>query len=354
MTGPEFNRDGIVPPFGSLLPADLAWLSRGAKEEILFPEIPIIDPHHHLWIRPGDHYLVKEFADDVNTGHNIVATVYANCHSMYRAGGPEHLKVVGETEFAVGQAAQSASGMYGKARIAATVFGYADVTRGSAIREVLAAHVKAGNGRFKGIRFLCNFDPSDEIRNGTVAVRHDMLRDSTVQAAIKVVSEMGLVLDLYAFFHQLDQVAELARAQPDLTIVINHCGGPLSYGPYREGDPEMSAQWKRGIVEMARCHNIVCKLGGLVNRTTAYDYRTAEVPPTSQALAGMWRHWVEPCIEAFGPDRCMFESNFPPDKAGIAYPVLWNAFKHLTSSASDSERNALFSGTAARVYGLTT
>lgn len=352
MTGPVFRRNGEVVEtrFGALMPPDAGWLGRGVKEVVLEPELPIVDPHHHLWIRPGDQYLVSEFAEDVNTGHNIVATIYANCQAMYRAHGPDHLRVVGETEFVVGQAAQSASGIYGKTKIANVMFGYADVRLGQGIREVLEAHNEASNGRFRGIRFLCNFDHHEEIRNGAVAVNHDMLRDSTVKAAINVLSDMGLTLDLYVFFHQLDQVAEIAEANPNLTIVLNHCGGPLTYGPYREDDLEIVRTWTKGMTAIARYPNVFCKLGGLINRTTAYDYRKYDAPPPSVALAGMWRRWIEPCVELMGAHRCMFESNFPPDKMGISYAVMWNTFKILARSSSANEKMSLFSGAAMRAY----
>ncbi len=355
MPGPVFKRDGVVlpPEFGGLPPPDEEWLAQENPEEILLPELPIIDPHHHLWVRPSFQYLVPEFAADLATGHNVVATVFADCSSMYRADGPTHLKPVGETEFVVGQAAQSASGAYGKTRIAAAMFGSADLTIGAAVREVLEAHVEAGNGRFRGIRSQYNWDASNAIRNGARALRPGMLVEPAVQAGLRVLAEMGLLLDSYMFFPQLPDVAEMADALPGLTIVLNHCGGPLGYGLYAENQAEHYAVWTRGLLEVAKRPNVVCKLNAVLNRTAAFDYFHADRPASSRELADAWRPWIEPCIEAFGPDRCMFESNYPVEKVGVSWVALWNTFKRIAEHASDDERSALFSGTAARTYGLT-
>lgn len=354
MPGPVFKRDGVVlpPEFGGLFPPDEEWLAREDKEEILLPDLPIVDPHHHLWVRPSYEYLVPEFAADLATGHNVVATVFADCSSMYRADGPVHLRPVGETEFVVGQSAQSASGAYGKTKIAAAMFGSADLTMGQAVREVLEAHVEAANGRFRGIRSQYNWDANGAIRNGARALRPGMLVEPAVQAALKVLAEMGLVLDSYVFFPQLHDVAKTGDELPGLPIVLNHCGGPLGYGPYAHDQAEHYAVWKQGLLEVAKRPNVVCKLNAVLNRTAAFDYFRADRPASSQELADAWRPWIEPCVEAFGADRCTFESNYPVEKIGVSYASLWNAFKLLTAGASHDERSALFSGTAARIYGL--
>ncbi len=352
MPGPVFRRDGVVlpPEFGGLFPPDKEWLARERPEEIIDPALPIVDPHHHLWVRPSYPYLVPEFAADLATGHNVVATVFADCSSMYRAYGPAHLRPVGETEFVVGQAAQSASGAYGRTRIAAAMFGFADLTLGAAVREVLDAHVAAGNGRFRGIRTQYNWDESDAIRNGARALRPGMLVEPAVLAGLKVLAAMELVLDSYMFFPQLPEVARVADALPGLTIVLNHCGGPLGYGPYADNKAEHYAAWKAGMTEVARRPNVMCKLNAVLNRTAAFDYFHADRPASSDVLAEAWRPWIEPCIEAFGAERCMFESNYPVEKVGVSWVSLWNAFKRLTWHASEGERLAMFRDTAARVY----
>lgn len=346
--------DGAVLPleFGTVLPPDEQWLAQERREDTLLPDLPIIDTHHHLWVRPGFHYLVPEFAADLDTGHNIIATVFAECNAMYRAGGPEPMRSIGETEFVVGQAAQSASGSYGRTRIAAGLFGYADLTLGRAVRSVLEAHLVAAGSRFKGVRAQANWDASGQIRNGAAAVRPYLLREPEVRLALQVLSDMGLVFDVQVFFPQLLEVAEIADALPDLTVVLNHCGGPLGYGPYAGNMPEHYALWRQNLLEVARRPNVVCKLGGILIRTTDFDYLGADLPASSQRLADAWRRWIEPCIEVFGVDRCTFESDYPVEKCGVSYASLWNAFKRLTMAASNDDRTALFFGTAARVYKL--
>ncbi|MDR5781562.1 amidohydrolase family protein [Caballeronia sp. LZ065] len=353
MTEAPIKQDASAPrsTFGALSAPDLEWLEKAVPEAILFSDLPIVDPHHHLWDRPGYTYLLPEFAADLATGHNVVATVYADCSSMYRASGPEAMKPVGETEFVLGQRAQSASGQYGPTRVAAGMFGHADLRLGRAVREVLDAHVNVAEGFFKGVRLQANWDASSAIRSGRTA-SPGLLKDAAVREGMGVLAEMNLVFDCYAFFTQLDDVADAAEHFPNLTIVLNHCGGPLGYGPYVANKEENYARWRRGMERIARYPNVVCKLNGVLNRSAAFDYLHAERPIDSSALADLWRQWIEPCIEAFGAERCMFESNYPVEKVGVSYAALWNAFKRLTQHASDDERTALFSGTASRVYGL--
>ena len=354
MPSPVFKENGAViqSVFGELLPPDLDWLASAEPEEILLPDLPIVDAHHHLWERPSYPYLIPEFAADLATGHNVVATVYADCGSFYRGDGPELLRPVGETEFVVGQAAQSASGRYGRTRIAEALFGYADLTRGQGVREVLDAHVAAGNGRFRGVRFQANWDGSGQIRGGAPATGPHLLVADQVLTGLRVLADMRLVLDVYVFFNQLRDVVEAARAVPGLTIVLNHCGGPLGYGPYATNQDEHYRTWKSGMLAAAREPNVVCKLCGVLNRSASWDYLHADRPATSRQIAEAWRRWIEPCIEAFGPERCMFESNYPVEKVGTSYAAIWNAYKQLSAQASEGERQALFSATAARTYGL--
>ncbi len=354
MPAPVFTYLGATVPndFGQILPPDDHWLASGPAEQILLPDLPVVDAHHHLWDHPGYRYLVPEFAADVNSGHNIVASVYVESHAMYRPDGPEQLKAVGETEFAVGQAEQSAAGQYGPAEIAAGIIGYADLTLGAAVRDVLEAHVAAGNGRFKGMRLPSAWDPDDRIKGGQAGDRPGVLLEPVVREGLGVLAEMSLVLECYVLFTQLGEVAAVADALPDLTIVVNHCCSPLAYGPYTADRAEHYDTWLTATRDAANRPNVVCKLGGLLNRTDAFDYIHADAPPSSEQLAGHWRQWVEPCIEAFGAERCMFESNYPVEKMGAGYATLWNTFKRLAAGASPEQRSALFSGTAARTYTL--
>ena len=132
-------------------PIHLDWLAR-RKEPILEPGLPIIDPHHHLWQRPGWRYLPDDLLADTGSGHNIVATVYMEASSMYRVRGPEEMRPVGEVEFANGVAAMCDSGVFGKTRVAAGIVGHADMRLGSRAEPILTALMRAGGDRFRGIR----------------------------------------------------------------------------------------------------------------------------------------------------------------------------------------------------------
>ncbi len=338
--------------FGRIHAPDEAWLASQPAEAILEPDLPIIDTHHHLWDRDGHRYFLQEFLADVATGHNLVATVFLECHSMYRAAGPEEMRPVGETEFVVGQAAMSASGMYGPTRVAAGIVGFADLTLGDRVEPVLAAHLRAGGGRFRGVRHSAAWDASDVIGNSAVAHGPHIYARPDFRAGLGRLTRLGLSLDAWVFHPQLADLVDLARASPDANIIVGHVGGVLGYGPYAGKPQDVFAAWKTQIVELARCPNVSMKLGGMMMRLAAYDYRTQPKPPTSTELAALWSPYIKTCIELFGADRCLFESNFPVDKMGIGWAGLWNALKRIAAGASAAEKRALFSGTARRVYRL--
>jgi predicted TIM-barrel fold metal-dependent hydrolase len=338
--------------FGRIYAPDEAWLGKRPPEPIVDPDLPIIDTHHHLWERPDHRYLLHEFLADVRTGHTVAATVFVECHSMYRAKGPVEMRPVGEVEFVAGVAAMSDSGSYGATRVAAGIVGFADLTLGDRVEPVLEAQIRAGGGRFRGVRHSAAWDASEVIGNSATAPGPHLLMQSDFRAGLRRLTALGLSLDAWVFHPQLADVVDLARAFPDTTIIMGHVGGPLGYGPYAGKGDEVFASWKARITELARCPNVVMKLGGMMMRLAAYDYRTQPAPPSSAELATLWRPYIEPCIELFGPDRCMFESNFPVDKMGIGWTPLWNALKRLAAGASADEKRALFSGTARRAYRL--
>ncbi|MFC1885797.1 amidohydrolase family protein [Thermodesulfobacteriota bacterium] len=324
------------------------WLAR-LTEEIIEPELPIVDPHHHLWIRDKASYLMPELLDDLYSGHNVIATVYAECHSMYRARGPAEMRPVGETEFVTGVAAMSDSGNFGPTRVCAVMFGGVDLTHGASVEPVLHAHIAASGGRFRGMRLSSGWNASEKIRN--VVPNPEMLRDSTVREGLAVLNRLGLSLDSWVYHPQLREVAEIAAAFPDMGIILNHVGSPILGGPYRDKRDEVFANWKADIAEVAQHDNVVVKLGALPIRLpgSAYD-RT--IPPGSEEVAAAWRPWIETCIEAFGATRCMFESNFPVQRRWCSYQVVWNAFKRIAAAASTEEKAALFAGTAVRAYRI--
>jgi L-fuconolactonase len=327
------------------------WLAL-RQEEIIDPELPIVDPHHHFWYRDGKPYFLPEFLADIYTGHNIVATVFMECAAMYRRDGEPAMRPVGEIEFANGIAAMSASGEFGPTRVAAGIVGYADLGLGAAVREVLEAEISAAGGRFRGVRNRSVWHPVPEARGSSVTTAPDVLTRPAFREGLRALTALGLSFDAWMYHTQLEELTAVAEAHPDATIVLNHVGGPIGIGPYLGKRDEVFAQWRRSIVELARCPNVHIKLGGLGMRLFGFDVHAQERPPSSEQLAQAWRPYVETCIEQFGPERAMFESNFPVDKGSCTYQSLWNAFKRITAGASNAEKEALFSGTATRVYRL--
>jgi L-fuconolactonase len=336
--------------------ADLkAWLAKRPAETALEPALPIIDPHHHLWDTPQrGRYFLPELLADIGGGHNIVATVFLECQSMYRKDGPAAMAPVGEVEFVNGIAAMSASGNYGSCRVAQGIIGYADLRLGARVRDVLEAEITAGGGRFRGIRQGVAWDGDERVgKFASRAVPPHLVRDPMFRTGFAELAKLGLSFESWQYHPQLPDAIELARAFPDTTIILNHVGGVLGVGPYSGRRQEILSAWRKNINDLAKCPNVNVKLGGIGMTSFGFEFHERDMPPSSEELATAWRRYVEPCIEAFGVNRCMFESNFPPDKQSCGYTELWNAFKRITAGASAVEKTALYSGTAARVYRLT-
>jgi predicted TIM-barrel fold metal-dependent hydrolase len=325
-----------------------AWLAQ-VQEPVLAPDLPIVDAHHHLWIRGDAPYLLREFAADLATGHRVVATVFAECHSMYRVGGPDALRPVGEMEFVAGVAAMSDSGAFGTSGVCRAAVGNADLALGAAVEPVLDALAAASGGRFRGVRASVCWDASAALHRA--APRPGYLAERAVRDGIAVLERRGLSLDCWLYHPQIDELAVVADTFPDLTVVLNHCGTPILGGPYRDHQEEVRAQWLASMRELARRPSVFVKLGALPARFGGSGART--LPPGSAEVAAAWRPWIEPCIEAFGARRCLFESNFPVHKNWLSYPILWNAFKRIAAGASAAEQADLFAGTAVRVYRMT-
>ena len=331
-------------------------MSRG--EDVIEPELPICDPHHHLWDRRGNRYLLDELLADTGQAdahgrcHDVRSTVYVECASMMRADGPQALRPVGETEFVNGIAAMSASGGYGHTRVAAGIVSYADLCLGAAGREVLEAHIGAARGRFRGIRHAAGWHASEQIRNSHGNPGEHLLRDAKFREGFAQLAPLGLSFDAWLFHPQIGELTELARAFPDTLIVLDHFGGPLGIGPYAGQADAVYAAWRGDIDPLARCPNVVAKLGGIHMPVNGFGWHKREPRPNSQQLAEASARYVLHTIERFGPERCMFESNFPVDKVSCSYLVLWNSFKRLAAGFSAAEKAALFHDTAARVYRL--
>jgi L-fuconolactonase len=334
-----------------VLAVDDEWLSQ-YEEPVVEPELMIIDAHHHLWGAPRQLYQMDEFSRDLATGHNVVATVHVECHENYRHTGPAELHPVGETEFLAAAAEQFSQATPRAPRVCAGIVGHADLTAGACVQAILEAHISAGQGRFRGVRQSSAWDPHPEVRTTIRSVPEGLLLDSRFRAGFAHLAPLGLTFDVWAYHPQLGEVANLARAFPDTRIVLDHTGGPIGISVYAQRRTEVMEDWRQGIAEVAKCPNVSVKLGGLGMRLGGFGFDTRPKPPSSVDLADAWRPFVQGCLEAFGPHRAMFESNFPADKPTCSYAVLWNAFKRLAHGCTSAEKADLFSGTAMRIYSL--
>ena len=324
------------------------WLSR-LREDVLEPDLPIIDAHHHLWDRDTGRYFLDELLADTTAGHNISGTVFIQCAMAYRTDGPPELRPVGETEFVVSVAEAAAA--RGHTGICAGIVGFADFRMGERVDAVLEAHVEAGRGRFRGIRQIVGWDPAIASRPTAPAIP-GMLLDTAFRAGIARLGRLGLSYETSLYYPQLGELADLARAFPDLPIIADHCAGLIVVGPHA-ADPDASFRaWRDGLSMLAACPNVTLKLGGQAMPVRGWTFHEQVLPPSSGELAAAWRPVMETGIEVFGVDRCMFESNFPVDKGLCGYVPIWNAFKRIAAGCSDSEKAALFHGTASRVYRL--
>lgn len=325
------------------------WLALTA-EVVIEPELRICDAHHHLWDHPGNRYLVNEFAADLMGGHRVDKTVFVECLQFYRSQGPAELRAVGETEF-IEEIAGAVDTRSGVTEVAAGIVGFADLSMGSAVRPVLEAHLEA-SGRFRGIRHASAWDASDRVHNAHTNPPRDLLQSPQFRAGLACLESAGLSFDAWLYHPQIPELTDLAQAHGGLTIVLNHMAGPLGIGPYAENRDEVFACWKDNMAGLARCANVFIKLGGRCLTMAGFGWHKRETPPGSAELAEVIGPYYRACIEYFGPERCMFESNFPVDRASCSYTVLWNAFKRLTADYSAAERASLFHDTASRVYRL--
>lgn len=340
-------------------------------EPILEPDLPIVDPHHHLWHRPptpaeapppqhgfgvaiqsAGRYLLEELLTDTGSGHNVIATVFVECGAMYRADGPEKLKPIGETEFVNGVAAMAASGRYGATRACAGIVGRADFTLGDGVAEQLEAHMTAAPGRFRGVRQSASHDPDANVLGPLSRTPAGLYASDAFCSGFGHLGRLGLSFDAWMLEPQLPDLIGLTRAFPDARVVLDHVGTPLGLASYEGRREERFPIWKANIQDLAKSPNVFVKLGGLAMAFCNFPSFLAEPRAPSQQLADEWRPYVETCIEAFGPERCMFESNFPVDMGACSYATLWNAFKRLAVGASADEKAALFSDTAKRFYRL--
>ena len=333
-----------------------AWLGQ-VVEATLEPERPIVDPHHHLWRRASasyafsPHYLLAELWDDTGSGHRIEQTVFIECSAEYRETGPEAMRPIGETELVAGIATAAAAEPAGAARIGGIV-GHADLRLGAVIEDVLAAQIEAGQGRFRRIRYSAAQDPSDAIPGSRKNPPIDIYARDDFREGFARLASLGLSFDAWHYHPQTPGLTDLAHAFPDTTIVLDHFGGVLGIGSYAGRRDEIFKTWKHDLATLADCPNVVAKLGGLVMPVNGFGWHERDRPATSDEIVAAQRPYYMHTIERFGPDRCMFESNFPVDKCAVSYNVLWNAFKKMAAAFSADEKDALFRATAMRVYRL--
>jgi predicted TIM-barrel fold metal-dependent hydrolase len=327
----------------------------GRDEVILDPALPIVDPHHHFYDLPHTRYMFEDYLADADAGHNIVASTYVATQAMIRQDGPEVLRPLGEIEFANGIAAMSASGNYGPRRVCAAIVGYADLTQGDPVAELLDRALATAPERFRGVRQSSLDPPNDNVFRYVLSTQRPargILRNPAFRDGFRHLAPRGLTFDASIFHHQVPELADVADSFPDTTIVLNHMSIALGLDMDEEGRTGVFHEWREGLAALARYPNLVCKVGGLGMPFWGLGFETRADPVGYLELAERWRPYVEAAIGAFGPDRCMMESNFPPDGRSCGFVPLWNALKHVTRGYSQDEKAALFHRTASRVYRI--
>ena len=327
-------------------PGSQEWLDI-VVEDVVDPDAPIVDPHHHLWPDgAGMQYALADLDADLGSGHNVVDTVFVECGASYRRGASDDTAPLGETEFVAGEAVRS------QRQVMGGIVAHADLRRAERLDELLDAHDAAGAGRFRGIRHAGSHALHPEVLMIAGRAPVDLYADPAFRAGVARLGERGLTFDTWHYHYQNREFAALARSVPGTTLVLDHFGTPLGVGPYASQREHIFEQWKADVAEIAACDNVVAKVGGLAMPDNGFGWNTADRPPTSDEFVGAQRRYYEHTIEQFGPDRCMFESNFPVDRLSLSYRTLWNAFKKMIVEYSDAERDAMLRGTAARVYRL--
>ena len=330
--------------------ASSTWQNQ-VNEEPLEPALPICDAHHHLWDRPGDRYLIEDLVKDA-VGQNVVSSVFIECGAFYRKSGPEVLKPVGETETVHRLAEDFERGNKQPVKCGAAIVGYADLRLGEAVESVLEAHLKASPTRFRGIRHNVCWDESADVPRSHTKPAKGLLLDSQFRKGLSCLKKHNLLYEVYLYHTQLEELLDLARAYPEQPIVLNHFGGPLGIGPYAGKRAEILDYWKQCIHKLATCSNVIAKLGGILMPRNGFGFHEREIPPTSQELSDATSAYYHFAIDTFGPDRCLFESNFPVEKVSCSYRILWNSFKRIAARYSDSERASLFREVAEKVYRI--
>lgn len=331
------------------------WFEGSPREIALEPELPIVDAHHHLYGEPKDrhYYRCIDLEQDLSSGHHVVGTVYVEAYgSGWRTNGSEALRPVGEVEMIVEQAATAVPTADSACQIAAGIVAHADLSLGREVTEVLEAHLAVAQGRLRGVRHLTARDDGLVGRFIKEMPAKHLLQDNAFRAGLAQLERYGLSFDIWVYQHQLREVLEVVDQFPGITFVLDHVGGLIGVGEFRAKRKEVASRWQAELHELARRPNIYVKVGGMGMPVFGFGFEHGARPASSADLAQAWQPLIDACIDSFGPDRCMFESNFPVDKQSCGYTELWNAFKLATLAMSADERAAMFYGTASKVYRL--
>jgi len=322
--------------------------NRAEFEEILFPDLPIIDPHVHMWNRGGFDYFAPELLADVHDGHRVEKTIYVECHMGYNTDPREALQPVGETEYVMEQVKQAGSSDHD---LAAGILGCANLMLGAEVRPVLEAHVAAGQGRFRGVRAHVAYHPDPAVGYPDLPryPKTNVMRTGEFLAGARCLADLGLVLDIWALHTQLDDIATFAAKIPDLPIMIDHCGGPIGIGPYVHQRETVFADWSEALRRAAAIPNLHVKISGLGMARLGFSGDPAK---TSDELVTKWKPYVRACLDAFGPARTIFASNFPVDRVASSYRVLLNAYKKVLADLPAADLAAVFGGNARCFYKL--
>ncbi|WP_137700166.1 amidohydrolase family protein [Marimonas lutisalis] len=334
-----------------IYPEDLNDWHAQVREEIIDPAREITDPHHHLWPeRLGSRYELPQLWADTQSGHNVTRTVFIECGAGYDRSSPEPFAPVAETDY-VEAIAEEAAGHPERAQVAAIV-AHANLRLApETLNAVLDAH-QAASRRFRGIRHAGAWDEErDRIMFQGQPIPHLYL-DPDFQRGVALLGERGLTFDTWHFHPQNGEFLELARACPGTTIILDHFGTPMGTVRFAGLREDRFADWQREMAAIAECPNVVAKLGGLAMPVNGFGWDGRDVPPGSDELVEAQAHYYHHMIEIFGPERCMFESNFPVDKLSVGYVVYWNAMKKIAARYDTAAQDAMFKGTADRVYAL--